>query len=53
MALLLTLKLQDAAGAMKSPCLAEPNWDQGNLVLGVGGTAALTFCNVTIDKTKP
>lgn len=47
---LLTLKLKETSRAGKITYLKETAWSQDNLLNGVNGIAALTFCNVPIEK---
>ena len=46
----LTLKLKEASAAQKITYLKEIAWSQDNLLMGANGIAALTFCEVTIEK---
>lgn len=46
----LTLKLKEASAAKKITYLKETSWSQDTLLNGVNGIAALTFCNVPIEK---
>lgn len=46
----LTLKLKGASTAKKITYLKETSWSQNTLLNGVNGIAALTFCNVPIEK---
>jgi hypothetical protein len=47
---ILTLKLKEASTAKKVTYLKETSWSQNTLLNGVNGIAALTFCNVLIEK---
>lgn len=44
----LTLKLAEPTSAAAVTYLKEIDWNQGNLLLGQNGLAALTFCNVPL-----
>jgi hypothetical protein len=46
----LTLNLQGASSAKKITYIKEIAWSQDNLLNGANGIAALTFCNVPIEK---
>jgi hypothetical protein len=46
----LTLKLKEASVAKKITYLKETSWSQNTLLNGANGIAALTFCNVPIEK---
>jgi hypothetical protein len=46
----LTLTLKDPSTAKKVTYLKETSWSQDTLLNGVNGIAALTFCNVAIEK---
>ena len=46
----LTLKLKEASAAKKITYLKETSWSQNTLLNGANGIAALTFCNVPIEK---
>jgi hypothetical protein len=46
----LTLKLKEASAAKKITYLKEISWSQNTLLNGANGIAALTFCNVPIEK---
>ena len=46
----LTLTLKEASSAKLITYLKETAWSQDNLLLGANGIAALTFCNVPIEK---
>ncbi len=46
----LTLKLKEASAAKKITYLKETSWSQDTLLNGANGIAALTFCNVPIEK---
>jgi hypothetical protein len=46
----LTLKLKEPSAAKKVTYLKETSWSQNTLLNGVNGIAALTFCNVAIEK---
>lgn len=47
---LLTLKLTEPTGATMITYLKEADWNQGNLLLGQNGLAALTFCKVPLTR---
>jgi hypothetical protein len=47
---MLTLKLKETSTAKKITYLKETTWSQNTLLNGVNGIAALTFCNVPIEK---
>jgi hypothetical protein len=47
---LITLKLKAPATAGKITYLKEMNWNQNDLIFGKNGIAALTFCDVPIEK---
>ena len=49
----LTLKLKGASTAQKITYLKEIEWSQDNLLNGVNGIAALTFCEVLLSPSKP
>jgi hypothetical protein len=46
----LTLNLQGASSAKKISYIKEMSWSQDRLLIGANGLAALTFCNVSIEK---
>lgn len=46
----LTLKLKEVSTAKKITYLKETAWSQSTLLNGANGIAALTFCNVEIEK---
>lgn len=46
----LTLNLQEASSAKKISYIKEMSWSQDRLLIGANGLAALTFCNVPIEK---
>ena len=46
----LTLKLKEPSTATKITYLKEVAWNQDNLLNGVNGLAALTFCNVPLQS---
>ncbi len=46
----LTLKLKESSTAKKITYLKETSWSQNTLLNGANGIAALTFCNVLIEK---
>lgn len=45
----LTLKLKEPTAAKHITYLKETKWNQDNLILGMNGLAALTFCEVPIS----
>jgi len=47
----LTLKLKASSTAKKITYLKEMSWSQETLLNGANGIAALTFCNVPLEKT--
>jgi hypothetical protein len=48
----LTLKLKAPATAQKVTYLRETSWNQNDLIFGVNGIAALTFCEVPLAPNK-
>ncbi len=48
----LTLKLTDPTAATKITYLKEIEWNQDKLLTGTNGLAALTFCNVPLDRRQ-
>ena len=46
----LTQKLKEPSTATKITYLKEVAWNQDNLLNGVNGLAALTFCNVPLQS---
>jgi hypothetical protein len=46
----LTLTLKEASSAKLITYLKEISWSQDSLLMGANGIAALTFCNVPIEK---
>jgi hypothetical protein len=48
-----TLKLRETVSANRVTYLKEMNWSQDKLLLGANGIAALTFCNVPIEASRP
>ena len=45
----LTLKLKEPTAAKHITYLKETNWNQDNLIIGMNGLAALTFCEVPVS----
>jgi hypothetical protein len=48
----ITLQLESPVSAGRITYLKELNWNQDDLIFGVNGIAALTFCNVPILPEK-
>jgi len=46
----LTLNLKEPTSAKKISYIKEMSWSQDRLLIGANGLAALTFCNVPIEK---
>jgi hypothetical protein len=44
------LKLKEPSAARKITYLKEADWSQDKLVIGVNGIAALTFCDVPLER---
>jgi hypothetical protein len=47
-----TLKLKAPATAQRITYLKETSWNQNDLIFGVNGIAALTFCEVPLESIK-
>lgn len=47
---IITLKLKAASSATKIAYLKERDWSQDRLIVGTNGLAALTFCDVVIER---
>ena len=47
------LKLKDSSTATQLTYLDSASWNPDNLLYGTNGIAALTFCDVPIDESKP
>ena len=50
---LLTLKLTAPSSASSITYLTDKKWDIKTLLYGKNGLAALTFCEVPLEATKP